>query len=68
MPSEASGVVKTRTMDCSEIQFMVLFVHSFMVRPSMRGMGVYCLIWKGGDTVRHKDDARMDLTVGSSKL
>ena len=55
-------------MDCSEIQFMVLFVHSFMVESRMKGMGFYCLIWKGGDTMRHKDDAQMDMAVVGSKF
>ena len=68
MSFEAYGVVKTRTMDCSEIQFMVLFVHSFMVESCMKGMGFYCLIWKGGDTMRHKDDAQMDMAVVGSKF
>ena len=48
-------------MDCSEIQFMVLFCVSDSVV-------FYCFIWKGGDTVRHIDDARMDMAEGNSKL
>lgn len=46
-------------MDCSEIQFMVLFVYSHL-RISLFDMG--------GDTMRHKDDAWMDMVMGKIRF
>ena len=51
--------MKTRTMDCTEIQFMVLFVYPFLLLSTVW----YGFVWKGGDTVRHKDDARMNKVI-----